>query len=57
MGTQRHGRETTGLQPGEYTVKLTLDGQTYTQRVTVKPDPRHLTSGADALPEGDDDNM
>jgi len=26
--------------PGEYTVRLTVDGQTYTQPVTVKPDPR-----------------
>ena len=29
-----------GLQPGDYTVRLTVDGQTYTQPVTVKPDPR-----------------
>jgi photosystem II stability/assembly factor-like uncharacterized protein len=29
-----------GLQPGEYTLRLTVDGQTYTQPVTVKPDPR-----------------
>ena len=28
------------LSPGEYTVRLTVDGQTYTQPVTVKPDPR-----------------
>ncbi|RSL17282.1 sortilin (neurotensin receptor 3) [Edaphobacter aggregans] len=28
------------LQPGDYTVRLTVDGQTYTQPVTVKPDPR-----------------
>jgi hypothetical protein len=28
------------LAPGEYTVRLTVDGQTYTQPVTVKPDPR-----------------
>jgi len=26
--------------PGKYTVKLTVDGQTYTQPLTVKPDPR-----------------
>jgi hypothetical protein len=30
----------TVLQPGEYTVRLTVDGQSYTQPVTVKPDPR-----------------
>jgi len=28
------------LQPGEYTVRLTVDGKTYTQPATVKPDPR-----------------
>ena len=28
------------LQPGEYTLRLTVDGQTYMQPVTVKPDPR-----------------
>jgi len=34
------GRGAGGLQPGEYTVKLTVDGQSYTQTVAVKPDPR-----------------
>ena len=39
------------LAPGEYSVRLTVDGQTYTQPVTVKPDPRgnavdHATPGA-----------
>jgi photosystem II stability/assembly factor-like uncharacterized protein len=29
-----------GLQPGQYTVRLTVDGQSYTQPVTIKPDPR-----------------
>jgi photosystem II stability/assembly factor-like uncharacterized protein len=29
-----------GLDPGEYTVRMTVDGKTYTQPVTVKPDPR-----------------
>jgi photosystem II stability/assembly factor-like uncharacterized protein len=29
-----------GLQPGEYTIRLTVDGKTYTQPATVKPDPR-----------------
>jgi photosystem II stability/assembly factor-like uncharacterized protein len=28
------------VNPGAYTVKLTVDGQTYTQPLTVKPDPR-----------------
>jgi photosystem II stability/assembly factor-like uncharacterized protein len=30
-----------GLQSGQYTVRLTVDGQTYTQPVTIKPDPRN----------------
>jgi hypothetical protein len=39
------------LAPGEYGVRLTVDGQTYTQPVTVKPDPRgsaidHANAGA-----------
>jgi hypothetical protein len=34
------------LQPGEYTVRLTVDGQTYTQPVTVKPDPRNVPVSA-----------
>jgi hypothetical protein len=54
---QRRGRGAIGLQPGEYTVKLTIDGQTYTQPVTLKADPRNLPGGADALPEGEDDNL
>jgi hypothetical protein len=34
------GRAAQVLQPGAYTLRLTVDGQTYTQPVTVKPDPR-----------------
>ena len=34
------------LQPGSYTVRLTVDGQSYTQPVTVQPDPRGAPSGA-----------
>jgi hypothetical protein len=33
------------LQSGQYTVRLTVDGQTYTQPVTVKPDPRGAPNG------------
>jgi hypothetical protein len=33
------------LRPGEYTVHLTVDGQTYQQPVTLKPDPRGLPIG------------
>jgi len=35
-----------GLQPGQYNVRLTVDGKTYTQPVTVKPDPRGAPKGA-----------
>jgi hypothetical protein len=37
-----------GLQPGQYTVRLTVDGQTYNQPVTIKPDPHGAPSGADS---------
>jgi photosystem II stability/assembly factor-like uncharacterized protein len=33
--------------PGKYTVKLTVDGKTYTQPLTVRMDPRVQTSQAD----------
>jgi hypothetical protein len=36
----------TGPAPGQYTVRLTVDGQTYSQPVTIKPDPRGAPSGA-----------
>ena len=39
------------LQPGEYTVRLTVDGQSYTQTTTVKPDPRGVPVDH-ANPEG-----
>jgi len=52
----RPGRGPTGLQPGNYTVKLTVDGQEFTQPVTIKPDPRDLPSGAEASPGGNDDD-
>ncbi len=35
--------------PGEYTVKLTVDGKTYTRTVTVKNDPRSPASEADLV--------
>jgi hypothetical protein len=34
------------MQPGDYTVRLTVDGQTYTQQVTVKADPRNVPANA-----------
>jgi photosystem II stability/assembly factor-like uncharacterized protein len=39
-GGAGQGRGAPGLQPGQYTLRLTVDGQTYTQPVTLKPDPR-----------------
>jgi len=46
-GRGRGGRGgNTGLQPGEYTVRLTVDGKTYTQPVAVKPDPRGAPKGS-----------
>jgi photosystem II stability/assembly factor-like uncharacterized protein len=41
----RPPRAEAGLQPGEYTVRLTVDGETFTQPVTVKPDPRNIPEG------------
>ena len=38
-------RGSPGLQPGEYSVRLTVEGQTYTQPVTIKPDPRGAPNG------------
>jgi hypothetical protein len=52
--TQR-GRAVAGLLPGDYTVRLTADGQVLTQPVTIKPDPRGLPKGADPEPEENDD--
>jgi hypothetical protein len=51
----RRGRSASGLQPGSYTVRLTVGGETLMQPVTVKPDPRPLPKGADASPDEDDD--
>jgi photosystem II stability/assembly factor-like uncharacterized protein len=46
-GRGRGGRGGGGaLAPGQYTVRLTVDGQTYTQPVTLKPDPRGVPDGA-----------
>jgi photosystem II stability/assembly factor-like uncharacterized protein len=39
-----------GLQPGEYTIRLTVDGKTYTQPATVKPDPRGVPVEEDLNP-------
>lgn len=36
------------VNPGQYTVRLTVDGQVFTQTVEVKPDPR-VTVGQDVL--------
>jgi photosystem II stability/assembly factor-like uncharacterized protein len=36
------------LPPGQYTVRLTVDGKTYTQPVTIRPDPRGVPETAGA---------
>jgi photosystem II stability/assembly factor-like uncharacterized protein len=43
------------LEPGDYTVKLTVDGREFTQQATVKPDPRSLGQGAIPPENGNDD--
>ena len=54
--TAKPSRDPGGLKPGTYTVRLTVDGQTLTQLVTVKPDPRHLPLGSEAPLEDSNDN-
>ncbi|HTX77553.1 MAG TPA: hypothetical protein VMD29_15195, partial [Terracidiphilus sp.] len=49
------GRSAPVLEPGDYTVRLTVDGQTLTQPVTIKPDPRGLPAGATPPSDDDDD--
>jgi photosystem II stability/assembly factor-like uncharacterized protein len=48
QGRGRGGRGRGGwsLQAGQYSVRLTVDGKTYTQPVAVKPDPRGAPKGA-----------
>jgi photosystem II stability/assembly factor-like uncharacterized protein len=41
------------LPAGQYTVRLTVDGQTYTQPVTIKPDPRGAPNGVSDGAGGD----
>ena len=47
-------RGTGGLEPGQYTVRLTIGDQTLSRPVTVKPDPRKLPAGS-VVNDGDDD--
>jgi photosystem II stability/assembly factor-like uncharacterized protein len=54
-GQMRPGRGAPALKSGDYTVRLTVNGESYTQPVTVKPDPRHPPENADAPAEGNDD--
>jgi len=42
-----------GLQPGNYTVRLTVDGKVFNQSATIKPDPRGTPTGT--APEGMND--
>jgi len=50
-GPGRRGPEF--LKPGQYTVKLTVDGHTYAQPASVKPDPRGLLESSVA-PDNND---
>jgi hypothetical protein len=36
------GRASGGLQPGDYAVRMTVNGKTYNQAVTIKADPRTM---------------
>ncbi len=49
----RRGQEF--LSPGNYTVRLNVDGHTYTQPAVVKPDPRGLAKDAAPGSNGNDD--
>jgi photosystem II stability/assembly factor-like uncharacterized protein len=55
-GEGRHGP--VALEPGDYTVQLTVDGKTYTQPALVAPDPRgaHPYDASDDAGNDDDDN-
>ena len=52
---QRRGRGSVGLLPGDYTVRMTVDGQTYSQPVTIKPDPRGVPDAAENPAPGNDE--
>jgi len=45
-----------GLTAGQYTLRLTVAGQTYTQPVTIKPDPRGAPEGSGAGQTANDDD-
>jgi photosystem II stability/assembly factor-like uncharacterized protein len=46
---QVRSRSSPELQPGEYSVRMTVDGETYSRPVTITPDPRHLPSAAEKI--------
>jgi hypothetical protein len=49
-------RGAASLAPGQYTVRFSVDGNVLTRPVNILPDPRGLAGGAEASPEGDDDD-
>lgn len=40
------------MTPGSYTVRLNVDGQSYTQPLEVKPDPRPAAAALEGVDEG-----
>jgi len=54
-GGKGPARGAAGLEPGQYTVRLTVDDKALTQPVTILADPRKLPDGAVASPDEDDD--
>jgi len=49
-------RSEPALEPGNYTVRLTVDGQSLTRPVVIKPDPRGLPLGAKPQENDHDDD-
>jgi photosystem II stability/assembly factor-like uncharacterized protein len=45
-----------GLQPGQYTLRMTIGGQTFTQAVTIKADPRGAPAATRGAQADDDDD-
>ena len=55
--TQRRLRGAAGLEPGNYIVRLTVNGETLTQPVMIKPDPRNIPEGGESTAFSADNNQ